>query len=267
MEKVSNPVKPKIRNRIQEIINNLYEQSERRQKPSLEAVCRHSNAPAAACAEVLREWCAPLSSMPIEGDAACPTDWMRKIAELAAKRKIANENLAAAAAACEAENAATDQFLTELVAAFEVQAAELRSTRARAVLLEKAASEAVSAAAIARQEAEEAKKQLETIAKEAFRALSCNDRMEQLADDLRATMLAAQASAQALFAEIESNRNERNIFRARVEHVSGVPTSLRSAPAQKTKLGTTEASAAQPAGETITVAPILDVDCQLGNRE
>jgi hypothetical protein len=226
MQTVSSPVKPKMRNRIQQVINRLYEQSERRQKPSLEIVCRLSNAPAAACAEVLREWFAPLSSMPIEADAACPTDWMRKITELAAKRKIASENLAATAAACEAVDAATDEFLIEIVTAFEVQADELRSARARAALLEKAASEAVSAASIARQEAEEAKKQLETIAKEACRALSCNDRMEQLADELRATMSAAQASAQALFAEIELNRNERSILRAQVKKESSVGVSL-----------------------------------------
>jgi hypothetical protein len=228
METISSSVKPKMHTRIQQVISRLYERSERRQKPSLEIVCRLSNAPAAACAEVLREWCAPSSSMPMEADAACPTDWMRKITELAAKRKIANENLAAAAAACEAENAATDQFFTDMITAFEVQAEELRAARARAAQLENTASVAISAAAIARQEAEEAKKQLETLAKEACRAQSCNDRMEQLADDLRATMLAAQASAQALFAEIELNRNERGILRARVrtkssEEVSPLP--------------------------------------------
>jgi hypothetical protein len=228
MEKVSNPVKPKMRNRIQQVINRLYEQSEHRQKPPLEVVCRLSNAPAAACAEVLREWCAPLSSMPMEADAVCPTDWMRKITELAAKRKIANENLAAAVAACEAENAATDQFFTDMVTAFEIQAEELRAARARAAQLENTASVAISAAAIARQEAEEAKKQLETIAKEACRALSCGDRMDQLADELRARMLAAQASAEALFAEIELNRNEQSILRARAgrsssKEVSPVP--------------------------------------------
>jgi hypothetical protein len=240
METVSNPVKPKIRNRIQQVINRFYEQSGRHQKPSLEVVCRLTNAPAAACADVLREWCAPLQSTPIEAGAAGATEWMRKVTELAAKRKIANENLAAAAAACEAENAATDQFLTEIVTAFEVQAEELRAARARAVLLEKAASVAMSAAAIARQEAEEAKKQLETIAKEACRALSCNDRMEQLADGLRATMLAAQASAEALFAEIELNRNERNILRAHV----GERSSVRVCPAHIALTGTTELAAA-----------------------
>jgi hypothetical protein len=251
METVSNPVKPKMRNRIQQVINRLYEQSGHHQKPSLEALCRHANAPFAACAEVLREWCAPLSSMPMEADAACPTDWMRKITELAAKRKIASERLAAAAAACEAESAATDEFLTEIVSAFEVQAVELRAALARAVLLENAASVAKSAAAIARQEAEEAKKQLETIAKEACRALFCNDRMEQLADELRATMLAAQASAQALFAEIELNRNERGILRARVEQVPSVPSSLPSVLAETTAFGAAAAS---------TTAELVEVD-------
>jgi hypothetical protein len=164
----------------------------------------------------------------MEADAAGPTDWMREIAERAAKRRIANENLATAVAACEAENAATDQFLTEIVTAFEIQAEELRAARARAAQLENTASIAIATAAIARQEAEEAKKQLETLAKEACRAQSCNDRMELLADDLRVTMLAAQASAQALFAEIELNRNERGILRGRVrtkssEEVSSVP--------------------------------------------
>lgn len=233
-----------MRNRIQQVINNLYERSERRQKPSLKIVCRLSNAPAAACAEVLRGWCAPLSSPALEADAAYPADWMHEITELAAKRKIANENLAAAAAACEAENAATDQFFTDMVTAFEFQAEELRAARARAAQLENTASIATSAAAIARQEAEEAKKQLETVAKEAHRALSCNDRLEQLADDLRVTMLAAQASAQTLFAEIESNRNERGILRARVrtkssEEVSSTPivfeeTAEFGAPAEST---------------------------------
>ncbi len=242
METVSSTVKPKMRNRIQQVINRLYEQSERRQKPCLEIVCRLSNAPAAACAEVLREWCAPLSSMPIEADTACPTDWIRKITELAAKRKFSRENLAVAAAAGEAVDAATCEFLSEMVVAYEVQAAELRAARARAVLLEKAASEAMSAAATARQEAENAKKQLETIAKEACRALSCNDRMEQLADELRASMVAAQASAQALFAEIELGRNERSILRARVGQVSRVPASQASVLPETIELGAAAAS-------------------------
>jgi hypothetical protein len=192
----------------------------------------------------------PLASWmmaPIEADAACPTDWMRKITELAAKRQIASENLAATAAACEAVDAATDEFLTEIVTAFEVQAEELRAARARAAELENAASVAMSAAVIARQEAEEAKKQLETLAKETRRALSSNDRMEQLADELRATMLAAQVSAQALFAEIELNRNSRSIPRARAgnkssEEVFPAPIAL----AVTTELGTaTESPATQ----------------------
>jgi hypothetical protein len=260
METVSNPVKPKIRNRIQKVINRLYEQSGRYQTPSLEVVCRLTNAPAAACAEVLREWCAPLPSAPIEADAAGATEWMCKVTELAAKRKIANENFAAAAAACEAENAATDQFLTEIVTAFEVQAEELCATRARAVLLEKAASVATSAAVIARQECEEAKKQLETIAKETCRALSCNNRMEQLADELRDTMLAAQASAQALFAEIELNRNERSNLRARV----GKRSSVRVSPAHIALTGTTGLGAASASTATQGDAVINPIRFGLG---
>ena len=244
METVSSPVKPKMRNRIQQVINRLYEESERRQKPSLEIVCRLSSAPAAACAEVLREWCAPASSMPMEADAAGPTDWMRKITERAAKRRIVNENLATAVAACEAENAATDQFLTEMVTAFEIQAEGLRAARARAAQLENTASVAISVAVIARQEAEEAKKQLETLAKEACRAQSCNDRMEQLADDLRVTMLAAQASAQALFAEIELNRNERGILCARVRTKSSEVSSAPVVFEETAEFGAAAASTA-----------------------
>ena len=211
MKRVSNPVKPKVRDRIMAVVNRLYDQSGRREEPAVDTVCQLSGAGLAACDEVIREWRGHLPSAALETDVVPNSEWVRKISDLAARRKVVDEHLAAAVAARQAEAAATDQCVSEITAAYTVQARELRAERTKLAGLKSRTAKAETAAAVAQREASEAKSQLEMMTKEAACGLAYIYKVERLADDLKAAWSAAGASAQTLFAEIEIERSERRI--------------------------------------------------------
>jgi hypothetical protein len=219
MKRVSNPVKSKVRDRILAVINRLYDQNGRCEEPAVDTVSQLAGAGLAACDEVIREWRGHLPSAASETDVAPNSEWVRKISDLAARRKVVNRHLAAAVAVWRAEAAATDQCVSEITAAYTVQAKELRTERTKLAGLESRTTKAEAAAAVAQREAGEAKSQLEMMTKEAARALAYVCKVERLADDLKAAWSAAGASVQTLFAEIELERSGRRICCAGQEEI------------------------------------------------
>jgi hypothetical protein len=176
MKTIPNRVKPKIRDRILAVLNHLYEHGGRREEPSGEAVRRLTGASSAVCDEVIREWRGRLASSPSEAGVVSTSDWIRKLSELAESKTAAYENLVAAVAALRAPTTASNQCLNDIIDGFKVQEEKLRNANTN----------------VARLKGE-------------------NDKIKRLADDLNAGLSAAWASAQILFAKIDSNRQERHI--------------------------------------------------------
>ena len=211
MKAASNCVKPKIRDRILAVVNHLYDQGGRCEEPSAEAVSRLARASLAVCNEVIREWRVTLATA-----SAVPTsEWIRKLSELAANKLVVEDNLAAAVAASHAQTTATNQCVTEIVKGFVLQTDELRQAIAKAKDLEGQKAIAVETATVARREAGETKSQLQMMAKEVARAFAENDGIKRLADDLKAALSSAGASARILFAKIDSDRCEPPVSSAR----------------------------------------------------
>jgi len=222
MKAVSNRVNPKIRDRILLVVNRLYDQGGRREEPSGEAVCRLAGASPAVCNEVIREWRGRLAATPSEAGGVPTSEWIRKLSELIANNAAVDENLAAAVESSRAQTTAINQCVTEIVAGFVVQAEELRLSVKNAADLQGRMRIAVEAAAVSQREAGETKSQLEMMTKEFARVVAENDEIRQLAGDLKAGLSSADASAQLLFAKIDSHRAGLSISSARR---SEIPTS------------------------------------------
>jgi hypothetical protein len=179
MKTIPNRVKPKIRDRILAVVNHLYEHGGRRVEPSGEAVRRLTGASSAVCDEVIREWRGRLASSPSEAGVVPTSEWIRKLSELAESKTVADENLAAAVAASRAQTTASNQCVTEIIAGFKVQEEALRNANTNVANLE-----------------------------------GENEEIKRLADDLKAGLSAAGASAQILFAKIDADRCGRRISSA-----------------------------------------------------
>jgi FtsZ-binding cell division protein ZapB len=142
------------------------------------------------------------------------SEWIRQLSGLAVSKTVVDENLAAAVAASQAQTSAISQCVTEIIAGLAVQAEELRSANTKMENLEGQTATAVEVAAVAQREAGETKSQLEMMTKEAARAFAENDEIKRLADDLKAALSSAGASAQVLFAKMDLDRLERPILSA-----------------------------------------------------
>jgi hypothetical protein len=197
------------------IVNHLYDQGGRREEPTSEVVCRLAGASAAVCDEVIRKWRGRLASATSEAGVMPTSEWVRKLSELTANKAIVDDSLAAAVAASQAQTSATNQCVTEIIAGFAVQAEELRHAIAKAADLEGRRAIAVEAAAVAERKAAETNSQLEMMTKEVARVIAENDEIKRLADELKAGLASAGASAQRLFAKIDSGRAEQVISSAR----------------------------------------------------
>ena len=142
------------------------------------------------------------------------SEWIRQLSGLAVSKTVVDENLAAAVAASRAQTTAISQCGTEIIAGFAVQAEELRSANTKVEYLEGQLAIEVEGAAVARRDAGEKTSQLEMMTKEVSRAVAENEEIKRLVDDLKAVWSSAEASAQILFAKIDSFRREPPIWSA-----------------------------------------------------
>jgi hypothetical protein len=142
------------------------------------------------------------------------SEWIRQLSGLAVSKTVVDENLAAAVAASRAQTTAISQCGTEIIAGFAVQAEELRSANTKVEYLEGQLAIEVEGAAVARRDAGEKTSQLEMMKKEVSRAVAENEEIKRLVDDLKAGWSSAEASAQILFAKIDSVRREPPILSA-----------------------------------------------------
>src|ERR1039457_2679096 len=149
---------PEIRERILAAAGQLFEQSGRKELPTVDAVRKLSKTSMNDASAVMREWrrsqivsaSAAVVSVPERvsqaSQAALSALWTEA-------QELANESLNVAQAAWDAERAEAEKLRVELSSAFETQGAELEALRGKLSETEAKASAAAAAADDERAEA------------------------------------------------------------------------------------------------------------------
>jgi len=208
-------VNPEIRDRILAAAGQLFEQSGRKELPTVDAVRKLSKTSMNDASAVMREWrrsqivsaTAAVVSVPERvsqaSAAALSTLWTEA-------QELANESLNVAQAAWDAERAEAEKLRVELSSAFEAQGAELEGLRAK--LAEVEAGAAAAAAAAERVQAESAR-QVVSLTDQAHTATARVQEIEKRAEDLKTALSAAQASVASVTAELEAERRMHGVTR------------------------------------------------------
>ena len=212
-------INPEIRERILAAAQQLFEQSGRLELPTVDAVRRLSKTNMNDASAVMKEWrrlqivsaSAAVVSVPDRvqqaSQSALSTLWTEA-------QELANEGLNVAQAAWDAERAEAEKLRVELSSAFETQGAELEVLRIK--LAEVEAGAAAAAAAAEKAQGESAR-QVVALTDQAHTALARVQEIEKRAEDLKATLSAAQGSVQRLTAELEAERGQQGVSRGRLE--------------------------------------------------
>jgi len=213
---------PEIRERILSAAQTLFEQSGRKELPTVDAVRKLSKTSMNDASAVMREWrrlqivsaSAAVVSVPERvsqaSAAALSTLWTEA-------QELANESLNVAQAAWDAERAEAEKLRVELSSAFEAQGAELEGLRVK--LAEVEAGAAAAAAAAERVQAESAR-QVASLTDQAHTATARVQEIEKRAEDLKTALSSAQGSVQRLTAELEAERGQHGATRGRIETLS-----------------------------------------------
>jgi chromosome segregation ATPase len=216
---------PEIRERILAAAQTLFEQSGRKELPTVDAVRKLSKTSMNDASAVMREWrrsqivaaSAAVVSVPEKvsqaSAAALSTLWTEA-------QELANESLNVAQAAWDAERAEAEKLRVELSSAFETQGAELEALK---VKLAETEGRAAAAAAAADVERAEAARQVATLTDSAHTATARVQEIEKRAEDLKAALSAAQASEGRVTAELEA---ERGVHAKTRDSVTALTTEL-----------------------------------------
>jgi colicin import membrane protein len=206
---------PEIRERILSAAQQLFEQSGRKELPTVDSVRKLSKTSMNDASAVMREWrrsqivsaSAAVVSVPERvsqaSQAAVSALWTEA-------QELANESLNVAQAAWDAERAEAEKLRVELSSAFETQGAELEALKVKLAEVEGKAS---SAAAAAEQERVEARRQVTALTDQAHTATARAQEIEKRAEDLKTALQSAQAAAVILTAELEAERKQHGIVR------------------------------------------------------
>jgi len=199
-----------IRERIIAAAVELYEQSGRKQPPTVDAVRRLARADMNATSTVMREWrraqtvqAAPVAVTVPElvsqaSGAALVALWQQA-------QELANESLHAAQAAWETERAELDGMRQELADAYETQAHELEQVQA---LLETTAQLHAETEGQAAAELGSLRDELAKTITRAERIEAKSEEIEYRARDLRAELDHAHQEAERLRAELSQTRQQ-----------------------------------------------------------
>jgi colicin import membrane protein len=199
---------PEIRERILAAAQTLFEQSGRKELPTVDAVRKLSKTSMNDASAVMREWrrsqivaaSAAVVSVPEKvsqaSAAALSTLWSEA-------QELANESLNVAQAAWDAERAEAEKLRVELSAAFETQGAELEGLR---VKLAETEGRAAAAAAAAEAERVDTARQVAALTDQAHTASARVQEIEKRAEDLKAALGVANESERRLTAELEAER-------------------------------------------------------------
>ncbi len=216
---------PEIRERILSAAQTLFEQSGRKELPTVDAVRKLSRTSMNDASAVMREWrrsqivlaSAAVVSVPERvsqaSAAALSTLWGEA-------QELANESLNVAQAAWDAERAEAEKLRVELSSAFEAQGAELETVKVRLAEVEKTAS---AAAAEAELEKGAFRQQVTVLTDQAHTAMARVQEIEKRAEDLKAALSAAQGTVARLTAELEAERGQHGRTR---ESLTAVSTEL-----------------------------------------
>ena len=206
---------PEIRERILAAANQLFEQSGRKELPTVDAVRKLSKTSMNDASAVMREWrrlqivsaSAAVVSVPERvsqaSQAALSALWTEA-------QELANESLNVAQAAWDAERAEAEKLRVELSSAFETQGAELEALK---VKLSEVEGRAAAAAAAAERERAESARQVVALTDQAHTAVARVQEIEKRAEDLKTALGSAQASVATLTAELEAERRIHGVTR------------------------------------------------------
>jgi colicin import membrane protein len=208
-------VNPEIRERILAAAGQLFEQSGRKELPTVDAVRKLSKTSMNDASAVMREWrrlqivsaSAAVVSVPERvsqaSAAALSTLWTEA-------QELANESLNVAQAAWDAERAEAEKLRVELSSAFESQGAELEGLKGKLAETEAKAS---AAAAAAERSLGESARQVAALTDQAHTATARVQEIEKRAEDLKTALSAAQASVASVTAELEAERRMHGVTR------------------------------------------------------
>ena len=212
-------INPESRERILNAAHQLFEQSGRKDLPTVDAVRRVSKTSMNDASAVMKEWrrmqivtaSATVVSVPDRvqqaGQSAISTLWTEA-------QELANDALNVAQAAWDAERSEAEKLRVELSSAFETQGAELETLREKLAEVEK---QAAATAAAAELEREDTRRQVSTLTDQAHTAMARAQEIEKRAEDLKTALNSAQSSVGSLTAEVEAERKQHGAARARVE--------------------------------------------------
>ena len=213
---------PEIRERILAAAGQLFEQSGRKELPTVDAVRKLSKTSMNDASAVMREWrrsqivsaSAAVVSVPERvaqaSQAALSALWTEA-------QELANESLNVAQAAWDAERAEAEKLRVELSSAFETQGTELEALRGKLSEVERQAAVAATAA---ESERVEARRQVAALTDQAHTATARAQEIEKRAEDLKTALHSAQTSEQRLTAEIEAERKQHLVTREGLNTVS-----------------------------------------------
>src|SRR5450631_455136 len=215
-------INPESRERILNAAHQLFEQSGRKDLPTVDAVRRVSKTSMNDASAVMKEWrrmqivtaSATVVSVPDRvqqaGQSAISTLWTEA-------QELANDALNVAQAAWDAERSEAEKLRVELSSAFETQGAELEALRVKLAEVEAGAAAAAAAAETARVESA---RQVVTLTDSAHTATARVQEIEKRAEDLKTALSSAQGSVQRLTAELEAERGQHGSTRSRLETLS-----------------------------------------------
>jgi len=212
-------INPDVRDRIIAAANQLYEQNNRRDLPTLDAVRKLSRTNMADASAVMKEWrrlqtaSAQTAVIPVP-DRVQHAAGTAIAALWAEAQELANESLNVAQAAWETERMEAEKQRVELSGAFDAQGAELDALRAKVAELQDAL---VKAAAAATQERQETQAQLAALTDAAHTATARAEEITKRAEDLKTALEEVQGALRTQTAEMTKEREQHDRMRARLE--------------------------------------------------
>jgi chromosome segregation ATPase len=206
---------PEIRERILAAAAQLFEQSGRKELPTVDAVRKLSRTSMNDASAVMREW----RRLQIVSATAAVVSVPERVSQASAAalstlwgeaQELANESLNVAQAAWDAERAEAEKLRVELSSAFELQGAELEAVKIKLAEVEGRASAAAAEAEI---EKGAFRQQVNVLTDQAHTAMARVQEIEKRAEDLSRALDLAHGTEKRLTLELEAERKTLGVLR------------------------------------------------------
>ena len=249
-----NNIPADIRDRILQVANELFEQTDREKLPTVDEVRRAARADMNTTSVVMREWrrqqtrqAAPVAVAipePVQDafQGALAAAWVQA-------QGLASEALGAAQAGWDEEQAAADELRAEMAEAFEAQARELEAATGQLEQVESAYQASQAELADSRQQIEEGRRQRQKLTTNLATAeRQAQDRGERI-DELKAELVDARADLKAQRQEADRERKTmEQQHRQGQDKAEAVATELR----QRLDAAATELAEAREGNAVLT---------------